>query len=197
MATPKSTKNLETFDPQGRRAWHEWLNRNHGSSPGIWLIIYKKNHEKQGLSLEDAVEEALCFGWIDSKLNVVDETRFKLLFTPRKPRSIWSKSNKQRVEKLIKQGLMTASGLEKIEAAKQDGSWNRLDSSEELRIPEDLRNALAADGMAQKNFGEYSNSTKKQILWWIESARKTETRTRRIEKVVKAAKKGKTNLFSE
>jgi uncharacterized protein YdeI (YjbR/CyaY-like superfamily) len=147
----------------------------------------KKDSGKIGVSLGDVVEEALCFGWIDSKLNVVDEKRFKLLLTPRKPKSIWSKQNKQRAEKLIQQGLMTAAGLKKIEAAKKDGSWNRLDAIEEIKLPEDFKKALAADKNTLKNFEAFSNSLKKQTLWWIENAKKPETRLRRIQQTVTMA----------
>ncbi len=187
MATSKTDNKLESFDFQDRKAWREWLDKNHDSSPSIWLIVHKKNSGKIGVSLEDVVEEALCFGWIDSKLNVVDEKRFKLLLTPRKPKSIWSKQNKQRAEKLIQQGLMTAAGLKKIEAAKKDGSWNRLDAIEEFRLPEDFRKALAADKNALKNFEALNNSLKKQTLWWIENAKKPETRLRRIQPTVTMA----------
>jgi len=119
MATSKTDSKLKTLDFQDRKAWREWLDKNHSSSLGVWLIIQKKNSHEKGVSLGDVVEEALCFGWIDSKLNVVDEKCFKLLLTPRKPKSIWSKQNKQRAEKLILQGLMTAVGLKKIELLKK------------------------------------------------------------------------------
>ena len=117
------------------------------------------------MSLADVVEEALCFGWIDSKLNVIDENHFKLLLTPRKKGSIWSKRNKQRVRRLIRQGLMTEAGLKVVEAAKKEGSWNRLDAVEELRLPEDLVKTLEVNKSAQKSFGAFSDSLKKQILW--------------------------------
>ena len=196
MPTSKTHKATEIFDAPSREAWREWLSKNHASSQGVWLMVPKKKSEKKGISLEDVVEEALCFGWIDSKLNVVDEKRFKLLLTPRKRRSIWSKTNKQRVEKLIKQGLMTEAGLVKIEAAKREGSWNRLDAVEELRVPEDLGNALAANGNARKNFESFSDSAKKQLLWWIESAKTQETRSKRIRQAVIMAAENRKAPFS-
>ena len=196
MTTSKTDNKLETFYFQDRKAWREWLDKNHDSSPSIWLIVYKKNSGKIGVSLEDVVEEALCFGWIDSKLNVVDEKRFKLLLTPRKPKSIWSKQNKQRAEKLIQQGLMMAAGLKKIEATKKDGSWNRLDAIEEFRLPEDFRKALAAEKNALKNFETFSNSLKKQTLWWIENAKKPETRLRRIQQTVTMAAQNRKEVHS-
>jgi uncharacterized protein YdeI (YjbR/CyaY-like superfamily) len=187
MTTTKTDNKLETFDFKDRKAWREWLDKNHDSISSVWLIIQKKNSGKIGVSLEDVIEEALCFGWIDSKLNVVDEKRFKLLLTHRKSKSIWSKQNKQRAKKLIQQGLMTATGLEKIEAAKKDGSWNKLDAIEEFKLPEDFRKALVADKNAQKNFEAFNNSLKKQTLWWIENAKKPETRLRRIKQIVTMA----------
>ena len=187
MTTTKTDNKLETFDFKDRKAWREWLDKNHDSISSVWLIIQKKNSGKIGVSLENVIEEALCFGWIDSKLNVVDEKRFKLLLTHRKSKSIWSKQNKQRAKKLIQQELMTATGLEKIEAAKKDGSWNKLDAIEEFKLPEDFREALVADKNAQKNFEAFNNSLKKQTLWWIENAKKPETRLRRIKQTVTMA----------
>jgi uncharacterized protein YdeI (YjbR/CyaY-like superfamily) len=187
---------IQSFHPVDRKAWRAWLTRNHGSAEGVWLVVLKKNSGKAGVHLEEAVEEAVCFGWIDSKLNVADVNSFRLLFTPRKPGSIWSKSNKQRVEKLIQQGLMTEAGLEKVEAAKQDGSWNRIDTIDELRLPEDLRRTLAADSAAQKNFDAFSDSAKKMILWWIESAKKNETRQKRIQQAVASSAQNKKPFLS-
>lgn len=196
MAASKTKRNIEVLDPKERRDWREWLSKNHASSQGIWVIVSKKKSDKKGISLEDVVEEALCFGWIDSKLNVVDEKSFKLLLTPRKPGSIWSKANKQRVEKLIGQGLMTGEGLGKIEAAKRGGSWNRLDAVEELRVPEDFGNALAANGNAKENFESFTLSAKKQLLWWIESARTHKTRLKRISQAVVVAAENNKAFFS-
>ena len=181
LASNEETEENESFNPTDRQTWRNWLSRNHSSSKGVWLRIQKKNSTKTGIVLEDAVEEALCFGWIDSKLKTVDENSFKLLLTPRKKGSVWSRINKQRIEKLTGQGLMTAAGLQKAEAAQLDGSWTRLEAVYEITLPEDFRNSLAADLAAQKNFEGFSNSVKRQILWWIESAKKTETRQRRIE----------------
>lgn len=136
------------------------------------------------MSYEDAVEEALSFGWIDSKVKTLDKKRYMQVFTPRKPGSTWSKLNKNRVKKLTKQGLMTPAGLEKVESAKKDGSWNMLSDVEDLILPDDLKKALAADEKAEKNFQQYNDSTKKQMLWWIVSAKRSETRERRLKKVL-------------
>ncbi len=154
---------------------------------GVWLTVIKKHTKRSGIYLDEAVEEAISFGWVDSQLKVIDAESYRLWFSPRKPGSIWSKNNKQRVEKLLAQGLMAPPGLEKVEAAKKDGSWNRLDVVEELRVPDDLRMALSEDSSALKNFGAFNDSTKKQLLWWIESAKTEETRNRRIASIVEMA----------
>src|SRR5579883_642961 len=189
---------LETFYAKDRKEWRAWLEKNHQTSPGVWLIYYKKNSGKSRVPYDEAVEEALCFGRIDSRPNALDDERYMQLFSPRKPKSVWSKLNKQRVEALIQQGLMTEAGLQKIELAKQDGSWNKLDAIEELEIPEDLKNALEANEPANTYFNAFSNSSKKNILWWIESAKRPETRLKRIEETVTlAAQNKKANHYSK
>jgi uncharacterized protein YdeI (YjbR/CyaY-like superfamily) len=135
----------------------------------------------------DAVEEALCFGWIDSTPGKVDEQRYTLYISPRKPKSVWSKINKQRIQKLVKEGRMTAAGLAKIEAARKDGSWNRLDAIDELVMPADLVERLSANAEAKRNFEAFSTSSKKIILFWIASAKREETRQKRIEETVRLA----------
>jgi uncharacterized protein YdeI (YjbR/CyaY-like superfamily) len=119
----------KTTHPKTRKQWRQWLEKNHLSSPGIWLIYYKKESGKPRVSYEEAVEEALCFGWIDSLPRKLDNERAMLKFTPRKPKSVWSELNKTRVDKLNKNRLMTPSGLKKIEQAKKDGSWDTLNTS--------------------------------------------------------------------
>jgi len=188
---PKSEKQHPTVYAKDRNEWHDWLLKNHAASSGALLVYYKKRSGKPSISYDEAVEEALSFGWIDSRVNSLDEERYMQLFTPRKLRSSWSKLNKQRVEKLIKSGLMTAAGLEKVEAAKRDGSWNTLDAIEDLRIPADLTEALAFNKRAYGNFTTFSDSSKKIIVQWIGDAKRPETRKRRIEKTVELAGENK------
>lgn len=188
---PKPNKQLLAFYARNRQEWRDWLVKNHAVSPGVWLIYYKKGSDKPSVSYEEAVEEALSFGWIDSKVNSLDEERYMQVFTPRKPRSSWSKLNKQRVEKLIKNGQMTAVGLEKVEAAKRDGSWNKLRAIDDLKVPADLTEALADNQKAYDNFMAFSSSSKKIIVYWIEEAKRTETRKKRIEKTVSLAEENK------
>jgi uncharacterized protein YdeI (YjbR/CyaY-like superfamily) len=184
---PKPAFQPETVHPGTRRAWREWLAENHATSPGVWLVFDKKGSGKRELVYAEAVEEALCFGWIDSLTNKLDEHRYKQLYSPRKPKSAWSKLNKQRVEKLIDQGLMTPAGLGKIEASKRDDSWSVLDAVEELTVPPDLEAALTANPTAREYFTAFPASVKKGILWWIESAKRPETRAKRVEETVALA----------
>jgi uncharacterized protein YdeI (YjbR/CyaY-like superfamily) len=121
---------LDTFSAIDRTAWRNWLVENHQTSAGIWLIYYKVKSGKPSVRYSEVVKEALCFGWIDSKVKSLDTDRYMQSITPRKPKSVWSKLNKQYIEELIQQGLMTEAGLEKINAAKQDGSWTILDAIE-------------------------------------------------------------------
>ncbi|WP_373525467.1 YdeI family protein [Nostoc sp.] len=183
-----------TICPTSREEWRKWLEKNHRTCFGVWLIYYKVKSGKPSVQYSEAVKEALCFGWIDSKVKSLDEERYMQIFTPRKPKSVWSKLNKQYIEELIEQDLMTTVGLEKIEAAKQDRSWNTLDAIEALIIPSDLKQALEANKTAKDYFEAFSNSSKKNILFWIHSAKRPETRLKRIEQTVNSAVQNKSPL---
>jgi uncharacterized protein YdeI (YjbR/CyaY-like superfamily) len=184
-----SNSPLGRYYPPSRVEWRKWLEENHATSPGIWLIYFKKGINKPTLSYDDAVEEALSFGWIDSTVNKLDGERYLQLFTPRKPTSTWSRLNKQRVKKLIKNGSMTVAGLEKIEAAKKNGSWTILDDVEDLIVPPGLEEAFKKNKKARDNYNAFTDSVKKQVLWFVISAKRPETRQNRIDKVIKATKK--------
>jgi uncharacterized protein YdeI (YjbR/CyaY-like superfamily) len=192
---PQFENQLETVYAKDRQEWREWLEKNHHSYVGIWLIYYKVKSGKPSVKYSEAVKEALCFGWIDSKVKSLDEERYMQIFTPRKPKSVWSKLNKQYIEELIAQDLMTEAGLKKIEAAKQDGSWTSLDAIEALTIPADLQLALAANETANRYFEAFSNSSKKNILFWIDSAKRPETRLKRIEQTIASAAQNKNPLI--
>jgi uncharacterized protein YdeI (YjbR/CyaY-like superfamily) len=153
----------------------------------VWVISYKKATGKPRMEYDEAVEEALCFGWIDSKPNKLDEERSILWFAPRKPGTGWSRPNKDRVERLVAAGLMAPAGLSKVEAAKQDGSWVALDAVEAREIPPDLQAALAANEMAQRYFDAFPCSVKRGILEWIANARKPETRAKRVAETARLA----------
>jgi uncharacterized protein YdeI (YjbR/CyaY-like superfamily) len=190
----KLKNELPTFCPNSREEWREWLEKNHCTSSGVWLIYYKVKSAKPSVRYSEAVKEALCFGWIDSKVKSLDEERYMQIFTPRKPKSVWSKLNKQYIEELLEQGLINQAALEKIEAAKQDRSWNSLDAIEALIIPSDLKDALEANKTAKDYFEAFSNSSKKNILSWISSAKRQETRFKRIEQTVNSALQNKSPL---
>lgn len=173
-----SRPSYERFEPRNRAGWRRWLQRNHAAAPGVWLV-YLKGASRQ-IKYDEAVEEALCFGWIDSTLNPIDAERYMQLFTPRKPRSGWSRINKVRVEDLVKRGLMTSAGLEKIDAARWDGSWAALDAIEALELPAELKKAFAANRKARENFAGFSPFSKKTYLYWINNAKRAENRAKRI-----------------
>jgi uncharacterized protein YdeI (YjbR/CyaY-like superfamily) len=192
---PKFEDQLDMVYASDRNNWRRWLEQNHQDAIGVWLVYYKIKSGKPSVQYSEAVQEALCFGWIDSKVQSLDEDRYRQIFTPRKPRSVWSKLNKQYIAELIAQGKMTEAGLEKIALAKQDGSWTSLDEIEALVIPADLKTALETDDAANRNFEAFSNTIKKNILFWIQSAKRPETRLQRIEKTVSSAAQNKNPLM--
>jgi uncharacterized protein YdeI (YjbR/CyaY-like superfamily) len=193
-------KGVDTFDTvtaRSRAEWRAWLAANHATSPGVWLVIHKKNNPEPSVTYVEAVEEALCFGWIDSRTNPLDETRFRQIFTPRKPTSVWARSNKERVARLIEQGLMTPAGLAVIEVARQNGTWTAYDAIDALEMPEDFGVALAANPAAQEYWDGFSASVKKGILYFIQSAKRPETRAKRIARTVELAEHGIRVMFDQ
>jgi uncharacterized protein YdeI (YjbR/CyaY-like superfamily) len=179
--------NSERVQIESRSQWRAWLEKAYDSSNGIWLVTFKKHCSDKYVSYDDIVEEALCFGWIDSLPRKLDEDRTMLWFAPRKPGSGWSRLNKERAEKMIAAGLMTPAGLNKIEAAQHDGSWNALDAIEALEIPPDLETALASYKSARQHFDAFPRSVKRGILEWIANAKKPATRSKRIEETARLA----------
>lgn len=168
-----------------RAAWRTWLMQHHAGSTGVWVIYDKKvGSAPQRLSYADIVEEALCFGWIDSLPRKISADQTGLMLTPRKPKSGWSKLNKTRIETLVKRGLMQPAGQARIDAAKQNGSWSLLDEVEALTVPDDLRAALAATPGATERFAALPASTRKGALQQISSAKRPETRARRVADAV-------------
>jgi uncharacterized protein YdeI (YjbR/CyaY-like superfamily) len=174
-------------EPESRAEWRAWLQKNHTQKESIWLVLYKKGHEGSSLAVGEAVEEALCFGWIDGLTNKMDEKRFKLLLAPRKPKGVWSKINKARVARLIKTGQMQPAGLAIIKQAKKSGAWNALNDSDSLKYPQDLVKAFSKNKKAKKHFDAFPPSAKKMILWWIQSAKTKETQARRLNETVEKA----------
>lgn len=172
-----------------RAEWRKWLKKNHTQKEGVWVVTFKKTSGKTHVTYDEIVEEALCFGWIDSKGNKLDEERSMLWCAPRKARSNWSRPNKLRVEKLIAAGLMQPAGLEKIKIARKTGTWTALDKVENLEIPPDLAQALAANQHARQYFDAFPRSVKRGILEWILNAKKPETRARRVIETAELAAK--------
>ena len=170
--------------------WRGWLAQYHSSEKELWLIIYKRHAADKGLSYREALDEALCFGWIDGTLKRIDNEKHMIRFSPRKSRSIWSKANRDRVERLIAEERMTAAGLEEIEQAKANGEWYREWSDDKGPIiPSDLIEALKCNKMAQKNFDNFPPSLKQQFAYWITSAKRAETREKRIRETVARAER--------
>lgn len=189
-------KEKHTFYPTNRQAWRQWLTDNHQREQSIWLVCYKMKSGKPTISWSDAVDEALCFGWIDSTRRSVDEHTFIQFFTKRKPTSVWSKINKEKVERLIAEGLITQVGYECIEVAKRNGSWSILDEVEELIIPKDLEKAFKTHRGSKDFFLSLSKSVRKAILQWLVLAKQPETRQRRIDEIaVMASEKRKPKQF--
>lgn len=180
-------KEFERVQIENRAELRAWLQANHARSESIWLVSYKKHVPDKYVSWDEIVEEALCFGWIDSLPRKLDANRSMLLLSPRRPASPWSRLNKQRVERLLVAGLIMPPGLVAIEQARQDGSWTIYDEVEDLIIPDDLAEALAANETAAHYFYAFSDSSKKGILWWLKSAKQAVTRQKRIADTVRLA----------
>ena len=184
------------FYPESPAAWREWLSHNHLSQQSVWLVFYRKETKRPSITWSEAVDIALCYGWIDSKKIKIDEETSHQFFSKRKPNSTWSKINKQKVQHLTQAGLMTATGFKSIETAKQNGSWDILNDVEELLIPADLETAFANNPDARDYFLSLSKSIRKAILQWVVLAKRPETRLRRITEIAALAKlKQKPNIF--
>lgn len=186
----------DAFYPKDRAAWRNWLDKHHQKKDSIWLILYKKESGTHAIGYDAAVEEALCFGWVDSKPNKRDEESYYLFFAKRKPSSNWSALNKTRVANLQKAGLMMPAGQAMIDIAKMNGKWDALNEVDQLIIPKDLKDTFKAYPGAAKNFDAFPPSTKRGILEWIGNAKTPATRTKRlIETASLAAKNIRANQY--
>jgi len=175
-----------------REQWRNWLSLNHVAEAGIWLVFYKKTTSKPTISYEAAVEEAICFGWIDSIIKKIDAERYARKFTPRSEKSIWSALNKKRANKMIKQGRMAEVGLAKIKAAKKTGLWDKDPRPQiSLDIPPEFAKALARNKKAKENFDNLASSYRKYYIGWITVAKRPETKQRRIAESITLLEKGK------
>ncbi len=181
---------LREIHPKTQAGWRSWLKRNHATCEGVWLIYYRTSTGRRRLSWEDAVREALCFGWIDSKVKPLDDERYKQIFTPRKPRSVWSKINKQYIAELIEAELMTDAGLRAVDVAKKNGAWSLLEPVDALIVPADLASALRGSERAREAYEALSKSAKRAVLYSLYSAKREETRAKRVADALAALEGG-------
>ncbi len=172
------------YHPVDLAAWRWWLAANHGQARGVWVASWRKASGREAVPYADLVEEALCFGWIDSTVNTFDDDRGLQLMTPRKPKSSWTRLNRRRVAELEAQGRMTDAGRRSVEVAKANGWWMLYDSVEDLIEPNELAAALDANPTARSNWNALAPSLRKQLLWSVVSAAKPETKAKRIERIV-------------
>ncbi len=177
------------FQATDRNDWRDWLEKHHQIQSFVWLVIRTASSPLQGVRYEEAVEEALCFGWIDSKAHRRNKESYLLYFAPRKPKSNWSRTNRLRAQKMIGEGKMTEAGMKAIELARKTGAWVASDDAERARIPDDLQEAFERNKTAAANFQAFPRSTKGVILEWIRSAMRPETRRKRIEETVHLAER--------
>jgi uncharacterized protein YdeI (YjbR/CyaY-like superfamily) len=174
-----------------RKEWRDWLDQHHDKSKGIWLVFYKRHTGKATLEYDEAVEEALCFGWIDSIIKKIDDEKYVRKLTPRKADSQWSDLNKKRIKKLKKQGLLTEAGMMKVRAAKASGLWNKPDRHQvSSNIPRELESELAKNKNAKSFFDQLAPSYQKRFIGWISAAKRQETKERRIREVIALLEKG-------
>ena len=183
---------MKKLDFKDRQEWRAWLSENHDKEPkGIWVIYYKGNTSSSSLTYDESVEEALCFGWIDSVIKKIDEEKYCRKFTPRRKGSNWSALNKKRIRKMIEAGLMTEHGLSKIEEAKKDGTWD-VDSTPQvgLEISETLVLAFEEHEQARLFFETLATTERKRYIWWVSSAKRPETKAKRLEESIELLSSG-------
>lgn len=181
MSNLRSSPELYFKNPE---EWRQWLSVNYAISKGVHLIFYKVEMKVPSMRWEEAVEVALCYGWIDSTVKSLGNGKRKQYFCPRNPKSVWSKLNKTKIQELIENGLMHQSGLEKIELAKSNGSWNELDNVENGIIPQDLQQAFDKNTIAFQNFQGFSKTYQKSYLYWLNQAKRDVTRAKRIDQII-------------
>lgn len=184
MVERRSSLVLITFDAKSASDWRSWLRRNHLSSQGIWLIFRRKNSGSMSLSYDEAMDEALAYGWIDSMIRKLDDRRYARKFTPRRPGSIWSRPNIERVNRLCRERRMTKWGLNAFERRTSDISLLEKFKAEPITIPGDLLEALKKNRRAWTNFEQFARSYRRRYLMWISAAKRPDTRRKRIDEAV-------------
>jgi len=181
-------KVIEEFYFRNDTEWRVWLHNNHASSSGVHLIFYKVAHEQDSMRWEDAVKVAICYGWIDSTVKSLGEGKRRQYFCPRKPKSVWSRLNKNYIKELTASKKMHFSGLEKVKIAKIDGSWKALDDVENGIIPEDLQLVFNREKVAHINYQGFAPSYRKNYLYWLHQAKREDTRQKRITEIISLCK---------
>lgn len=180
----------EQIHPESLDAWRRWLEANHEGVDGVWLVSWRTHTGRPKVPYEDAVTEALRFGWIDSQTKQLDEDRTMQRFTPRRRGSIWARSNKDRIERLEREGRLEEAGRRVVEAAKADGSWTLLDAVENLEVPGDLADAFRRHPGSREHWDGFPPSARRYILTWIVMAKRPDTRARRVEETAGRAARG-------
>jgi uncharacterized protein YdeI (YjbR/CyaY-like superfamily) len=178
------------FQPDSRADWRAWLEARHGKDSGVWLVTWKKRTARPTVSYDEAVEEALCFGWIDGVINRLDDDRTMQWFAPRRPTSAWARTNKERVARLQAAGLMAEAGRRAVELARANGSWASMDAIDALIVPDDLAAALAERPGARERFDSSSASVRRSALAWVYQAKRPETRAGRVRQIGAIAEGG-------
>lgn len=176
------------FYVKDRHEWREWLAKNHDIETSVWLVFDKGKNRT--INYDEIVEEALCFGWVDSVGGTVDDTKTKLYISKRKPKSAWAKTNKARIEKLTKLGLMAPAGIEAVKIAKQNGAWDALNKSDAFELPPELTQLLRENPQAKEFYDAMPPSSHRIILEWIYTAKTPETKIKRIRETVDLAAQG-------
>jgi uncharacterized protein YdeI (YjbR/CyaY-like superfamily) len=190
--TPKTGSEMQVVSFSSSREWRKWIAANHAKSDGVWLRFFKKGSHEDTVTYSEALEEALCYGWIDGQVNKYDASSYIQKFTPRRPRSIWSKRNTEKTERLIREGRMKKMGMRQVELAKADGRWQQAyDSSKDMKIPEDFLRQLSRNKKAKTFFAGLNKANLYAIAWRLQTAKKPATREKRLKEILAMMGEGK------
>jgi uncharacterized protein YdeI (YjbR/CyaY-like superfamily) len=190
--TPKPGNEMQVISFASSEEWRKWIEENHTKSNGVWLRLFKKDSDEKTVTYAEAVEEALCYGWIDGQKNKYDAESYIQKFTPRRPKSIWSKINTEKAERLIQEGKMAKAGMQQVELAKADGRWQQAyDSPENMKMPEDFLQQLSKNKKAKAFFDGLNKANLYAIAWRLQTAKKPETRDKRMKEILVMMSEGK------
>jgi uncharacterized protein YdeI (YjbR/CyaY-like superfamily) len=190
--TSKNGKEMPVISFASLDEWRKWIAENHDKSNGVWLRFFKKDSGEKTVTYSEALEEALCYGWIDGQVNKFDDQSYIQRFTPRRPKSIWSKRNTEKAERLIREGKMKKAGMEQVELAKADGRWQQAyDSSTNMKLPEDFLQELSKNKKAKTFFEGLNKTNQYAIAWRLQTAKKPETREKRLKEILAMMREGK------